>query len=493
LSRKSNVEMAWVEPEFLRRASWIPPHGLGLSVDVYSPNLFELVDVLSAHYLSFEYLEVFQVQEGALRTIKSHLPPTRWECHAEGLWVTQPDWRKGYPKQAAVQETAIHLKTLGCSWFNQECASKQMAGYAFGTYVPPLFTVASAEVTARNARGLQAEMDAWCAPVLDSPPLLLLETPPLTYFGMGDLAYAEFFRVLTNQAPCGLVLDIGHVWTVYRYTGGWRTQSPREFFAEFLEVFPLSRVIQIHLAGLARHPEDGNHHQHSSVAPPAWLDAHGAPIPDVLFDMLDLVLAHPGLTNLKGVAMEVDTKPIPLIVEEYRRFTNRYGWWHPKPNHQGFGKSSVYLPEGVGEAKSAGFECSAGESLLSEYREYVQAIRGPAANEMSAPNLYEDSEVDRYRHQYLPREIVEWGGDLQQMFPRTLGKLRARGIPVSKFVDFWFAQPRPNPERFDFFLMKIQRFLEFVEVEVPGIVDVANQEAGDLRRGYKWANQIMTY
>ncbi len=43
----------------------------------------------------------------------------------------------------------------------------------------------------------------------------------------------------------------------------------------------------------------------------------------VLNHMLDQVLAHSGLTNLKGVATEVDTRPIPLIVDEYRRFLER--------------------------------------------------------------------------------------------------------------------------------------------------------------------------
>src|SRR5256886_12176285 len=50
---------------------------------------------------------------------------------------------------------------------------------------------------------------------------------------------------------------------------------------------------------------------------PLWIDAHAAPVPQVLWRLLDRVLSHPGLTSLKGVALEVDTKAVPLIVEEF--------------------------------------------------------------------------------------------------------------------------------------------------------------------------------
>ena len=56
---------------------------------------------------------------------------------------------------------------------------------------------------------------------------------------------------MTDRAACGLVLDIGHLWTVYRYTGSWRRQRLEDFAAQFLEAFPMERVVEIHVAGLA--------------------------------------------------------------------------------------------------------------------------------------------------------------------------------------------------------------------------------------------------
>ena len=75
---------------------------------------------------------------------------------------------------------------------NQECASKEIAGYAFGTYLPPLFTGASAEVTAHQGGRLNRSLINVIGVDRQSP-LLLLEGPPLSYFAMGDISYAEFF------------------------------------------------------------------------------------------------------------------------------------------------------------------------------------------------------------------------------------------------------------------------------------------------------------
>ena len=43
--------MTSTDTEFLRRVSRIPPQGLGLSVDVYSPDLFELMEELDRRRL----------------------------------------------------------------------------------------------------------------------------------------------------------------------------------------------------------------------------------------------------------------------------------------------------------------------------------------------------------------------------------------------------------------------------------------------------------
>lgn len=137
-------------------------------------------------------------------------------------------------------EACAQLTALESAWLNHECATKYMAGYAFGTYLPPLYSDLSARVTADNLCFLQDQLDRQVRLQGGHTPLVLLEMPPLTYFACGSLPIADFFRMVIQRTPCGLVLDIGHLWTVYRYTGAWRQQSLQAFAAEFLEAFPLT-------------------------------------------------------------------------------------------------------------------------------------------------------------------------------------------------------------------------------------------------------------
>ena len=148
----------------------------------------------------------------------------------------------------------------------------------------------------------------------------------------------QYFRLVTERTPCGLVLDIGHLWTVYRYAAAKRPASLEKFIDQFLDAFPMERVIEIHIAGLAMHEADAS----SQEAHPPWIDAHAAPIPSVLWTILERVLSHPRLWNLRGVALEVDTKPAQLIVEEFGQALTRFG---PTVAHRT--KTQTPIPEVV--------------------------------------------------------------------------------------------------------------------------------------------------
>ena len=471
--------MASVDQEFLKRVTRIPYHGLGLSVDVYQPDLFELVEAFNQRGLDYGYLEIFKAAPAALEVLRRRLPGVLLSYHAEGLWVTQPNPETLSPFHAELDDTAEQLRILGSHWLNHECAAKQMAGYAFGTYLPALFTAASADVTAANIAQAQQRLDR-TIPARDSMgPLFLLETPPLTYVGFGDLTMAEFFRLVTDRTPCGVVLDIGHLWTVYRYTGEWRRRPLTAFLADFLEAFPLERVVEIHMAGLALHPGVPSRTQ-AADEPPFWIDAHGAPIPDVLSDMLAQVLEHQRLVNLKGVALEVDTKPIPTIVEEFAQARERFGDMvtpHDQPMQpQIDGDESFPVPLALSPQPAA-------SQLAEQYDRYAQIVTGRAATGL--PVLGQDaSALPLYSEQYLPHEILEWGGVVREMFPETCRCLDRAGIPLNGFVRFWFREPRASDQAYDFFLLKITRFVEFVREALPAASDTAGREAQTLRDGY---------
>ena len=487
--------MTSIEREFIERVNRIPRHGLGLSVDVYTPDLFELTGELKRRGLDYGYLEIFKAAPAALESVRRHLPGALLSYHAEGLWVTQPHPERLSPFDAELDAAAEELRILDSHWLNHECAAKQMAGHVFGTYLPALFTEASAEVTAANIARAQQRLDRGPAGKDGQDtmgPLFLLETPPLTYVGFGDLDLAEFFRLVTDRTPCGVVLDIGHLWTIYRYTGEWRRRSPEAFLAGLLDDFPMERVVEIHVAGLACHPSVPAEAARVGE-PPLWIDAHGAPIPEVLTDMLAQVLDHGSLVNLKGVGLEVDTKPIPAIVEEFARAHARFG---PRIVHEASRKFDVRSstletrPLNL-EPRTSNFELRA--PLAEQYERYARIVTGRAKGGLPVLGQ-DDSSLPLYVEHYLPHEILEWGGVVRDMFPEACRSLDRAGVGLDGFVRFWFREPREprgTAQAYDFFLLKIARFLEFVHEALPEALKTAEHEAQALRDGYRAANETV--
>jgi uncharacterized protein (UPF0276 family) len=481
----------FVQENFQCRLRAIPPQGIGLSVDVYSPDLFELVKELRRRGLQPGYLEVFKATTIALTTVRQAVPDIPLAYHGEGLWLTQPDVQESAFFQQDVIEMVTQLNSIQSLWLNHECAMKQMAGYSFGTYIPPLYTQLSAEVVAENIATVQQAMDQQGGRADGTAPLFLLEIPPLTYFAAGTISIPHFFRFVTALVPCGLVLDIGHLWTIYRYTAAYRGISLERFVREFLDEFPLERVVEIHVAGLACHesvnkPEGGE-------GLPEWIDAHAAPIPSILFTMLEQVLLHPNLVSLRGVALEVDTKSIEMIVEEYAAAVRRYSFLVQQAIARGrtVEQSTERTPRPASVQEPV---CQSDRrQLRDDYARYAQIISGqaPITGLEWQEVAIEATGLTRYRTSYLPHEILHWGGDLAEMFPQTCGALAERGIRLTEFVTFWFRSPRPITHSYDFFLLKIERFLEFVTERMPDARICAEQESEMLRLAYAQANEVV--
>jgi len=483
---------------FHSRANQIPFLGLGLSVDVYSPNLLELSAALNSHHLSVGYFEIFQAHPDALRAIRTRLPGVSMAYHAEGLWFTQPGWLRSGQANFRLKQVCQDLSLLDARWVNQECATKEIGGSIFGTYVPPLFTNDSARLTAQQLCEAQARLDggAWGK---QGSPLLLLEVPPLTYFGVGDLSYAEFFSRVADFAPCGFVLDIGHVWTAYRYTGTCRTHSFDEFIDSFLDEFPLDRVIQIHVAGLACHPCISIELSKSfGDGPSPLVDFHSAPIPQELFLALEKILHDVRLRHLKGVALEVDNKDISLICRELKFVRGQFGEVLERIRLRHLNEGSLGKDEGYFDVdgRDTDFSNSLHETLTRQYADYVSVLTGKTQKTFKRGlSISNESEwgAQIYVDQYLPQEILRWGGDLSEMFPRSGEALKRQGVELERFVKFWFETPcSGQPMAFDFFLMKIHRFVEFVHAVLPGEATMVDQEANILREGYYLSCQEVT-
>ncbi|HNP60526.1 MAG TPA: DUF692 family protein [Nitrospirales bacterium] len=479
--------------DFLRRAGRIPFLGLGLSVDVYSPDIFDLYEELRSQQIPMAYLEIFHAASEALAMVRARLSDIPLAYHAEGIWVTQPDWDTAYNSQERLQATAFNLRMLQPHWVNQECAAKEIGGFSFGTYLPPVFTRASAEITAYQTWNAQLQLDQFDWGQQVSSPLLLLEVPPLTYFSMGEMPYAEFFANISAKSPCGLVLDLGHVWTVYRYSGAWRKQGLESFFEAFLEQFPLERVIEIHIAGLDCHPNIHTGLDAEPHGPQNWIDAHEAPIPDELLMLLTRVLGDSRLLNLKGIALEVDNKPIPLICREMKMVMEMV----EPPGHliaQVRSSATELQRELNFPVENVEPSRETRDGLTLQYREYMALVREVLSGRLDVPGSL-DAEMNMglhvYATQYLPYEILTWGGDVRVMFPNACDLLAQYGISLKQFVEFWFAHPRTAESgiEYDFFLLKIDLFVKFIGQKFPEASSLVQQEAELLIQGYLLASQ----
>ena len=480
--------------DFQDRVARIPVHGLGLSVDVYSPDLPSLLADLTRRQVFPMYLEVFHATFSALTTVRDQtdLP---LPYHGEGLWVTQPGAESDPLFQEEAQVLASHLSLLRSAWSNHECATKHIAGYSFGTYLPPLYTASSADVVAKNISLVQAIFDQQAALQGGGSPLFLLEMPPLTFFVAGTLSIPAYFRRVTDQAACGLVLDVGHLWTVYRYSGAWRAQSITQFVDDFLREFPVERVVEIHVAGLAVHESlVGKADVVDSEDPnplPRWTDAHAAPIPPVLFEMLDRILQCGRLEHLRGMALEVDTKPSDLIADELAWFLERYRHMFDQDVPRGSVADASPPPPANTRFSTNDGSVLKTESLSEAYDQYAQVVSSraePVGPNWMAPTACAD-ELDWYRTKYLPHEILHWGGDIEAMFPETCRAMAGQQIALDGFVSYWFHLPHPVTRSYDFFDVKIDRFVDFVRELAPDLEPLAQREATELRLAYQAASE----
>jgi len=480
-----------IEQRFRSRVEGIPRLGLGLSVDVYSPDLFELMDRFLSQEHRPAYLEIFRATATALQSVRLHLPAIPLAYHGEGLWITQPDFTAHAFVEKELDDVASQLAILKSPWLNHECATKQMAGYSFGTYLPPLYTAESARVVADNIASVQERMDRGSRSGEAFGPLFLLEMPPLTYFMAGTMSVPQYFRLVTDLVPCGLVLDIGHLWTVYRYTAARRQSSLEQFVRQFLDEFPMERVIEVHVAGLAQHEAAVPHR--SPDADLEWIDAHAAPIQSVSWTMLEQVLAHPRLVNLRGVALEVDTKLIDRIVEEFHEASLRFA---PMIRHR-LANGSTSIDSVPKRAEPCPEEQLVSEvhrqRLQADYARYAQIVSGrrPPTGPEWQEVAGDPAGLDRYIHDYMPHEILYWGGAITEMFPETCRVISEKGVSLEEFVPWWFQIARPVDRPYDFFLLKIDRMLEFIAERAPAVLKQAEREADSLRTAYADANDVV--
>ena len=130
-------------------------------------------------------------------------------------------------------------------------------------------------------------------------------------------------------------------------------------------------------------------------------------------------------------------------------------------------------------------------ALAGEYDRYARVLAGrlqPEGVEWTSPTACHE-DLEQYQSVYLPYEILHWGGTIEAMFPESCRELHRRTVPLAQFVSFWFREPRPLAGSYDFFLLKIACFVEFIHEVAPDLDRTAAQEADELRTAYHAANE----
>lgn len=108
---------------------------------------------------------------------------------------------------------------------------------------------------------------------------MLLENPS-SYLHFDESTWTEpdFLRAVSRETGCGLLLDVNNVFVSAVNLGF----SP----TEYIDAFPLDKVGEVHLGG---HDEDED--DHGAVL---LIDAHGSPVADPVWALLDYTLERMG-------------------------------------------------------------------------------------------------------------------------------------------------------------------------------------------------------
>ena len=185
----------------------------------------------------------------------------------------------------------------------------------------------------------------------------------------------------------------------------------------------------------------------------------------------------------------LDTKAVPVIVEEFGQLKSEQACQRAFSHSAGEGVTpSRFDRAGYQSALPlAGLPAPTkdNQGLAELYGVYARVVSGQEVLESSGiASLAEGVDLEGlhlYATRYLPHELVCWGGDLAELFPAIWKSLEKRGVITTDFMRFWFRQSRPVADPYDFFYLKLERWVEFVGEAAPDLLEQAQREAGILR------------
>ncbi len=165
------------------------------------------------------------------------------------------------------------LKTL-CDRYQPQSFSEHLAwsshqGVYFNDLLPLPYTEQTLRQVVEHIDEVQTHLRR---------PMLLENPSSYVRFAESTIPETEFLAAISRQTGCGLLLDVNNVFVSAKNHG----TSP----LEYLDAFPLDRVMEIHLGG---------HHEETDDAGETLLiDAHGTPVADPVWALYRHVIARTG-------------------------------------------------------------------------------------------------------------------------------------------------------------------------------------------------------
>lgn len=177
------------------------------------------------------------------------------------------------PDEEYLSQLAAVLMTSKAAWFSDHLCFTKADGVETGLLLPVPLTHEMAVIIGRRARYLQD----WA----NRP--FLLENIFRSFVLQGDMIETAFITKVLDEADCGLLLDLTNLCYV-----AWNEQADP---VERLLEFPLSRVVQVHVAGGSKTPRG------------LWADTHSAPVPEAVWGLLKELVRR---THVRAVLLERD-------------------------------------------------------------------------------------------------------------------------------------------------------------------------------------------
>lgn len=257
------------------------PSGVGLGLR------WELLDeVLDADEERLQPLQFFEVSpENYMR--RGGYAPRSLARIAERYPVTTHGLTMSLGSTDPFEPTYFHelkkfLDRFAGSWHSDHLSFSGLDGVMLHDLLPVPFTSQSAERIARRIREASERLER---------PMAIENASYYVALGKSDWTEVEFIGEVLQQADCGLLLDLNNL----DVNAKNHQFDPWAWLAKI----PLDRVVEIHVAGPELWPNG------------LFIDTHGTPVRDSVYDLLQWVLAR---TGPKPVLLERDNN-VPTFDE----------------------------------------------------------------------------------------------------------------------------------------------------------------------------------